>query len=186
MANHDMPADTERVDRFKALYELYYEPILAFALRRGAAGSAADVAAETFLVAWRRLEHVPEDGLPWLYGVARRTLANHRRAVRRHDALAAEAERALRADVAAPADENEFAVMIATLSRLPERDQEVLRLAAWEALNAKEIGRVLGCSVSAARVRLHRARRRLERELAAADTDGALQTPAALRLEEGH
>jgi RNA polymerase sigma-70 factor (ECF subfamily) len=36
---------------------------------------APDVVAETFLVAWRRLDDVPADPLPWLYGVARRVLA---------------------------------------------------------------------------------------------------------------
>jgi RNA polymerase sigma-70 factor (ECF subfamily) len=35
--------------------------------------------AETFLVAWRRLDDVPDDPLPWLYRVARRVLANQRR-----------------------------------------------------------------------------------------------------------
>lgn len=41
---------------------------------------AADAVAETFLVAWRRLPEVPsgEEARPWLYGVARRTLANQR------------------------------------------------------------------------------------------------------------
>ena len=43
--------------------------------------------AETFLVAWRRLDDVPADALPWLYGVARRVLANQRRSADRGAAL---------------------------------------------------------------------------------------------------
>jgi DNA-directed RNA polymerase specialized sigma24 family protein len=64
-----------------------YPVVRAYALRRAALDAAQDVVADTFLVAWRRLEDVPEDALPWLYGVARRVLANQRRSAARGAAL---------------------------------------------------------------------------------------------------
>src|SRR5918999_6023853 len=67
--------------RFERIFEAYHRRILAYTLRRSSTvADAEDAAAETFVVAWRRLERVPpEDALPWLYAVARRALANQRR-----------------------------------------------------------------------------------------------------------
>jgi RNA polymerase sigma-70 factor (ECF subfamily) len=50
---------------------------------------AKDVAAETFLIAWRRLEDVPREPAPWLLGVARKVIAGQLRTDARRDALAA-------------------------------------------------------------------------------------------------
>lgn len=80
--------DAGRRARFERLYDAHYAPVLAYALRRSGRTVAHDVAAETFLVAWRRLDDVPVDAAPWLYGVARRVLANERRAEKRRAALA--------------------------------------------------------------------------------------------------
>jgi RNA polymerase sigma-70 factor (ECF subfamily) len=73
--------------RFEALYREHYAAVLAYARRR-IPGRADDVVSETFLVAWRRLDDVPSDGLPWLYGVARRVVADVRRSAGRQQALA--------------------------------------------------------------------------------------------------
>ena len=65
-------------ERFTALFEATRLPLLAYAVRRVAdPADAADVVAETYLVAWRRLDDVPAgaDARPWLFGVARRVLA---------------------------------------------------------------------------------------------------------------
>jgi RNA polymerase sigma-70 factor, ECF subfamily len=76
-----------REHRFELLFRANYPAVRAYALRRSSGDSAQDVVAETFLVAWRRLDDVPADALPWLYGVARRVLANQRRTMRRSEAL---------------------------------------------------------------------------------------------------
>lgn len=76
------------VRRFVEIYESAYEPILGYVLRRYPhPETAADVVAETFTIAWRRIEEVPkgDEARLWLYGVARRVLANHRRGERRHE-----------------------------------------------------------------------------------------------------
>jgi DNA-directed RNA polymerase specialized sigma24 family protein len=76
--------------RFEQVYALHHAGILGYVLRRtGNADDAADVIAETFLTAWRRIDDVPaaEAARPWLYGVARRVLANQRRGEQRRMAL---------------------------------------------------------------------------------------------------
>jgi RNA polymerase sigma-70 factor (ECF subfamily) len=141
--------------------------ILAYALRRtDGPEDAADVVAETFLVAWRRLEDVPPGAQArlWLYGVARRALANQRRGERRRERLG---ER-LRTDLTpalAETPEPPGPDVAAALDRLGPEDREVLRLSAWEELSPSEVATVLGISAVAARSRLHRARRRLRRAL---------------------
>jgi RNA polymerase sigma-70 factor, ECF subfamily len=71
-----------REARFTRLYELHLDAVRAYAWRRSQ-GLADEIVAETFLVAWRRLEAIPEDALPWLIGVARNVRANLRRGDRR-------------------------------------------------------------------------------------------------------
>ncbi|GAA4577156.1 RNA polymerase sigma factor [Planotetraspora kaengkrachanensis] len=162
-----MPPPDEKRRRFEAMYAANHDPVLGYVLRRTAdAHDAADVLAETFLTAWRRLDDVPPDDQtrPWLYGVARRVLANHRRGERRRLALGDR----LRADLAdRPAGEvpADLRPIMEALDGLPERDRELLTLVGWEDLDAGQIATVLGCSRNAVRVRLHRARRRFTREL---------------------
>jgi len=153
-----------RRERFERIYRSNYEAILGYARRRTEPDEAADVLAETFLVAWRRLEAVPEgdETRPWLYGTARRVVANHERARRRRGRLDA---RLREAPGAAAAPAGDRAALAAAFLRLTEQEREVLSLVGWEGLDAKQIGAVLGCSANAARIRLHRARRRLAGEL---------------------
>lgn len=148
--------------------------------RTDRADDAADVAAETFLAAWRRLDDAPtEEVRLWLYGVARRVLANHRRGERRRTQLASP----LRGDVAgrdpASAGEEQFAELAAAFRSLPDADREVLALKGCEQLDAGQIAVMLGCSRNAARIRLHRARRRLRAAVAASKR---LSWEGALRL----
>lgn len=154
-----------REARFRALFEAQRGPLSAYALRRTSSPEdAADIVAETFMIAWERLDHLPhgQPGRLWLYATARNVLANHHRRGRRRseltDRIAGELRRALPA--AAPPGESRLdAVRI--LAGLPEDDREILMLAAWEGLSSKELGSVLGCSAVAARIRLHRARARV-------------------------
>ena len=74
---------TEHEDRFRRLYTANFAALLAYALRRVEQHEdAADVVAETFLVAWRRGPELPagDEVRLWLYGAARRVLANHQHA----------------------------------------------------------------------------------------------------------
>lgn len=169
-------------DRFEALYARYFGDVLAYALRRAPRALAQDVAADTFLVAWRRLDDVPEKPLPWLLAVARKSLANQRRSARRQrvltERLAAEPPHET------ASHELDGPPILTALSHLGERDQEVLMLAAWEELDSKQAGMVLGCSPTAYRLRLLRARRKLENALEELENDEAQATIPETRLEE--
>jgi RNA polymerase sigma factor (sigma-70 family) len=156
--------------RFRALFESEARGVLGYALRRvDDREDAADVVAETFSVAWRRIGDVPDEpeSRLWLYGVARRILANQRRGTVRRERLADRMREQLRVtahDGAAPQDERSLAVGEA-LALLPEQDREVLLLANWEGLAPAEIAVVIGVPAATARTRLHRARGRLRTEL---------------------
>jgi RNA polymerase sigma factor (sigma-70 family) len=162
-------------ESFRDLYAAHGRAILAYAVRRSRdPQDAADVLAETFLVAWRRLDDVPagDQARLWLYGVARRTLANQARSERRRERLAERLRHELPAAVTAvapPSAGTDWAVLTA-LRALEDPDREILLLAGWERLEAGQIAAVLGISGVAARARLHRARRRLRARLEQ-DTD---------------
>jgi RNA polymerase sigma-70 factor (ECF subfamily) len=155
-------------ERFERIYRENFRTVLRFAAARIDPERAKDVAAETFLVAWRRLDDIPTEPRPWLLGVARKVIAGQFRSEKRRDALAVRvgAEHdtsAGPADLAAVlADRDE---VLAAFAALGERDREVLRLVAWDGLDAAEAAEVLDVTRLAFAVRLHRARRRLARAL---------------------
>ncbi|MFD0537237.1 RNA polymerase sigma factor [Actinomadura luteofluorescens] len=180
-AQESRPPDDRR-RRFEDVYAANRARILGYALRRTSdPQDAADVLAETFLTAWRRLDDVPpgDEARLWLYGVARRVLANHHRGERRRSALAADLGSQVRDGLTGhDAPDGDLAGVGAAFRGLPESDRELLALVGWEGLDHGEIATVLGCSRNAVRIRLHRARRRFARALARADADApAASTP---------
>lgn len=166
--------------RFTILYDSHYRRVLAYALTRAEPDAAEDVVSETFLVAWRRLDDVPDQALPWLLGVARNLLRKQRDSGYRRWALAdrialmTTQEELAAWDVADHVLEREAA--LSTLGALSERDLDVLALVMWQDLAPKDAAKVVGCSTAAFFVRLHRARRRLAKAL-----DSATGTPPAAR-----
>jgi RNA polymerase sigma-70 factor (ECF subfamily) len=154
-----------REERFHRLYETRRSRVVAYAMRRTLnSEDAADVVAETFAIAWRRLETVPhgEREVPWLYTVARRVLANRARRSSTNSALVRRLAHELA--TSGPAREGsdpERMAALSALDQLSEEDREVLMLVAWDGLTSQELGWVLSCSPTAARIRLYRARARL-------------------------
>jgi RNA polymerase sigma-70 factor, ECF subfamily len=157
-------------ERLRLLYETHAERVLAYALRRTSRDDAPEVVAEVFLVAWRRLGDVPDDAVPWLLGVARKVISNQRRASRRRTALALRLKQGIgreQSQTDDPASEvTAHLMLVEALSRLGEWDQEALMLVAWEHLDTRRAAASMGCSTSTFSVRLHRARKRLAKELA--------------------
>lgn len=151
--------------RFRRLYREQGRAILAYALRRVEdPEDAADVVAETFLVAWRRFGEVPIDGGSrlWLYAVARRVIANLNRSERRRTRLGERLAESLRTELATrAAPGGEAAEVLRAMGGLGDEDRELLLLVSWEGLSPGQAATVLGISSLAARSRLHRARRRL-------------------------
>jgi RNA polymerase sigma-70 factor (ECF subfamily) len=157
-------------ERFEALFGRYYGAVLRYAVRRVGVDTAGEIVSETFLTAWRRLADVPDNALPWLYGTARRIVANE---VRRRDRSLRLGQRLANERPAIAGDDagllDEALRVQAAIEALGRRDQEVVRLAAWEQLGPADAAAVLGCTTGAYKVRLHRARRRLAVLLAEPD-----------------
>lgn len=155
-------------DRFERIYREHFRAVLRFAAARIDPERAKDVAAETFLVAWRRLDDVPAEPRPWLLGVARRVIAGQFRSETRREALAARLQATQgrdreRTDLAGAVADRD--AVLTAFASLGENDRELLRLVTWDGLSAAEAAEVLAVSRLAFAVRLHRARRRLQRAL---------------------
>lgn len=157
-------------DRFDAVYRDCYWPVVRYLARRVGDDTARDLAAEVFAVAWRRRRSVPLDPLPWLYGVARRVVANETRRRGREERLARRLRRERPLDHTADPRPDDGTRVDAALQHLSPADQEVLRLVAWERLTTDQLAVTLQCSRSAAAMRLSRARERLRSALGG-DTD---------------
>jgi RNA polymerase sigma factor (sigma-70 family) len=150
--------------RFDALWAAYAGNVLAYARRHVDWTAAQEVVSDTFLIAWRRLENVPEEPLPWLLVVARNTIRNQQRSNNRRQAMQFELEQLER--LAAPAPGADIAVtdrseVLAGLASLTSQEREAILLIAWDGLKPADAARVAGCSTATFQVRLHRARRRL-------------------------
>lgn len=159
--------------RFTSLYDTRYRDILAYFMRRlDSTPAAQDLTEDVFVIAWRKLDQVPEEpeAAYWLYGVARRTLANYRRTMERRHRLTPTLRPAAQSRLEDPTDQlvrnDEARAVHDAISTLRTSDQELIRLAYWDELPHKVIGDLVGCSRSAVDVRLHRAVRRLRKALA--------------------
>jgi RNA polymerase sigma factor (sigma-70 family) len=214
----DDPDQRER--RFRLLYEEHYRSIQAYAVRRiGPGDDVADVAAEVFTIAWRRLARIPDppaDRL-WLYGVARRVVAGKIRSARRFRQLTARLQACHRDDrnpgapdlgsahgldqalvhgaMAAGAmadgavadgagrDGTVRDRLAAAIARLRPAEREALTLVLWDELSHAEAAEVLGCSVNAVAIRVHRAKARLRGALTSTDQAGHAVSPVPAAAE---
>lgn len=157
---------------FDAVVAEVYEPLQRYLRRRCRPEEFDDVLNETLLVIWRRLDDIPERRvLPWSYGVARRCLANARRGADRRLRLVGRLGRALPATYTEEWVGESDALLHDAIGRLSELDREVIRLWAWERLEPREIAEVLRMTPNSVSVRLTRARRRLESDVARKDPD---------------
>ncbi|WP_244200409.1 RNA polymerase sigma factor [Micromonospora arborensis] len=159
---------------FGVLFDRHGGAVRAFCARRtGSIDAADDLVSIVFLEAWRRrgeVELVDGNALPWLYGIARRTIQHRWRTAVRH-------RRALERLAPAPAtpdhaeevagrldDERHLARLRAALERLRPPDRDVLLLCVWQGLTYAEAAVALGVPVGTVRSRLSRARSRLNAE----------------------
>lgn len=174
------------MQRFEALYRAHYRDIVRFVHRRIDAASAEEVVADTFAAAWRRLDDVPADPLPWLYVAARNLLHGERRtaASHRHKAanLAANAAYERGRDPADTLAERDR--VLRAFTALSPMDREALRLVAWEGLDHRDAACVAGMSRVAFSMRVSRARRRLANRLADLDRPTPTHRPAQIQESE--
>ena len=181
-----MPASSA-MPSFETLFREHHGAVLRFAQRRlGNDEAAWDVVSETFLAAWRHWGRSPTASAevrPWLYGIAGNVVRNQRRAGVRRTRLEARflgfalgspatltdedvADEAIRKDLAWQA-----------LKRLSQNDREILQLAGWEGLDLSGLAVALAVSTTTAKVRLYRARSRLETALADAASTPVIPEP---------
>ncbi|MFI9643167.1 RNA polymerase sigma factor [Micromonospora sp. NPDC051925] len=165
--------DGDRERRFRSVHAATYADLLRFVQRRIPPSDAEDVVSTVFLTAWRRFDDLPEDARPWLFAVARRTMANQTRGWLRRQALDV---RLVTPDEPAYGDDTVAAAARIDLDRawrgLRPGDREVLALVAFDGLTAEQAATVLGCRRSTFAMRLGRARERLR---------AALEPAAAVR-----
>lgn len=159
-------------DRFEDLFRATAPAVRSYLRRHVEPDAVDDAVAETFTVAWRRLDRVPERPLPWLLVVAHNMARHHWRSRRRAEGLWFDA---VRTHWHQPAESPEEGVLrrdeaLAALAQCSDLEREALLLTAWEGLAHAEAARVAGCSTRAFTVRLSRARARFDRAFAASDS----------------
>lgn len=159
--------------RFTDLYGAHYRKVLGYLLRRAdCASTAQDLTEEVFLVAWRKLDAIPHgvEAEYWLYAVARKTLASHARKTTNRLRIAQRLLGRNRQPDPQPDDvlvrSEDAQLLFDALEELRDRDRELIRLAYWEELPHAAIADLLGITRGNVDVRLHRAIRRLAKELA--------------------
>jgi RNA polymerase sigma factor (sigma-70 family) len=182
------PTRTEAQARFEAFYLEQHRSIYSYVARRvrSEGTEVADLVADIFAIAWRRVEDIPpppEDRL-WVFGVARRRLLEHHRRQESRTRL-------LTRLAAQPAPEPSAATpdpvhlrLRAALEQLPQLDREVLLLVIWDGLSHAEAASVFGCSVNAIASRLKRARAQLRRALEPGvdgHSENPVLTPASIK-----
>jgi RNA polymerase sigma-70 factor (ECF subfamily) len=169
------------------LYEAHRLPVLAYCVRRTNRADAADACSETFLVAWRRLDDVPDEPatLPYLYGIARKMLGNQHRSLQRRSRLD-EKLRELGVDEVADAgvvvlQSARDRQVVDAIRRLKPVDREILMLSAWEELSRAVIAEMMGMTKAAVDQRIHRSYERLARMLGVAASQPSSETTGSVQ-----
>lgn len=154
---------------FTEFYSANYARVLRFLERRVSdPETARELAGDTFRIAWSRFSLAEPPTLAWIFAVARNVVGDEYRRRERHGA----AMQRLGTELAVARDTHatDVSAVHAALSQLGDDQAEVLRLAYWEQLKGAEIATILGISVSAVWVRLHRARRAFSQTLSTVDS----------------
>lgn len=169
---------SERDEVLRGLYENHGPDLRAYCQRRLDRDEAEDALSEIFATAWRRITAIPtgDDARLWLYGVARNVVRNANRSSRRRIKLSARLVVKSDPPPPGPAEsvvlQSEHADVLTALSQMKPGDQEILRLVAWENLSRSDIAQMLGISVPAVDMRLHRAVSRMSSALAGSAKSG--------------
>lgn len=154
-------ADDE--EQFDRCFDQHWTTVVRYLLRRGAASHAEDLASETFAIAWSKWGQLPSTPLPWLLKTAGFCWANERRRLQRADSFSHLLRPIVTDD---PSHEHvsmrqDTTLVLTAIAALGDVEREALILTSWDELSAKDAASVLDCSVTALRVRVHRARKKI-------------------------
>jgi RNA polymerase sigma-70 factor (ECF subfamily) len=174
-------AERNQIKSLTALYEAYSGPVFNYLLRlSGDRPLAEDLTSETFFRAVLAIDSFRGDAnvKTWLIRIARNLYL--RRAAREQRSISLEAMQAGGFQVPAPQaspeksllDQERGEAIQAALLALSESDRTLLLLVSQEDLPQRDIAEVLDISVSAVKVRLHRARGRFAKALAQVQKTG--------------
>ncbi|HEY1478861.1 MAG TPA: sigma-70 family RNA polymerase sigma factor [Gaiellales bacterium] len=155
----------EEAVRFQRLWDDCYAAVHAHAARRVGSARAEEVCSEVFLIAWRRIDAIPGDALPWLLATSRNVIGTFWRGDARRDRLRDRLEE-LPPEHAADELDAPDPELRAALAQLDEPDRELLLLVYWDDLTPSRAAKALGLAPATARTRLWRLRRRLADVLA--------------------
>jgi RNA polymerase sigma-70 factor (ECF subfamily) len=165
-------------ERFAVLVRRHGPAIQRYVTRRIGTGAAEDVAAETFLVAFRqRAAYAADerDCLPWLYGIATRLMHRHWRSEASQLRLLARTGTdpvtepfTERVDAAVSA-RSANARLAGALARLPASQRDALLLLVWAELSYDQIASATGVPLGTVQSRISRARKRLRKQLSDLD-----------------
>ena len=164
-------------ERFGRIYDLHFPGIYGYIASRLGPDDADDLTAETFIEAFRRrasFDAARGAVRPWLFGIATRLVAQHRRSeARRYRALARTPvepdpgghDERVAARVSAQARREP---LLCALAELSDEDRDVLLLIALGGLSYEEVATALSIPPGTVASRLSRARRKVR---------GVLDTP---------
>ncbi len=161
--------------RLVRMYHEHRDAVVAYCMRRAGREDALDAVAETFAVAWRKIDQVPtgEAERSWLYAVAYRVLSNQRRGNTRRSALEDKLGTVAVAVGVDPVDQivrnEDDQRVIEAMNELRPDDREVLRLVTWEEHPRDQVAAMFGVSRSTLDQRIHRALKRLRKAYARID-----------------
>lgn len=150
-------------DDFHALYERYSRDVHRFAFYlTGRRDRAEDITAETFARAWTAAEEVRTETVKaYLFAIVRNLVREGLRRGSRSSEIDAETADTRPGPTEAAGHRFELHSVLRALQSLPVSDRAALLMRAQDGLSHEEIGRALGLSVAAVRVKIHRARIRL-------------------------
>lgn len=161
-------------DAFQVLFRRHVEAIHAFLRLRVGPDAADDLVVTAFATAWERRATFRADSdsaRPWLYGIATMLVHRHRADEQRWQASVAAQRELFSSGSMEPITEvGAFdPALVRAIAQLAPSERDVFLLSALGELTPAECARALEITTIAARVRLHRARTRLQRLL----NDGA-------------
>lgn len=143
-----------------SLYKKYSSDVYRFALYlSGNRSEAEDITSETFVRAWTSPEAIEMATVKgYLFTIARNLFLQGLRKRSTHTGLVDELHDP-KADPFTQAEQKEkLASVLAELQRLPESSRAAVLMHSVDGMQYEEIARVLGISLAAAKVKIHRAR----------------------------
>lgn len=158
-----MSADVQ----LRALLRHTADSLLAYFERRvSEPADAADLLSETMIIAWRRVDNLPQDAerqRMWLFTIAANVLANGLRSRRRAVALG---DRLKRVMINSPMlDLAELHAVRDAVADLPRSHRELVMLIHWDGFTITEAAKLLDLNPSTARSRYAAARSALREAL---------------------